>query len=349
METEGRRTDASLEETLFEEAFRFEFFQAVRLLERIQKERASVGQHNTPPHREVVRFRTRPSLQFPASEIYDLTRGADSRNAESAEGDGSQPVMTVNFMGLIGPTGVLPNHTTELVAERVRYKDTALWEFLDLFNHRIVSFFYRAWERYRFTVAFERGTGDVFTTILFNLVGLGTRGLREKLDFPEKGLLLYSGLIAQRPHSSAAVQAILGDYFGVQARVTPFTGQWLKLDEESLCRLGQANSELGESTIAGARIWDVQSKFRLSFGPLTLDEFRAFLPSGPNFKTSLQLLRLLVGSELDFDVQLVLKASEVPACQLGGAGEGSRLGWTTWLKTEPFDQDDSQVVFAVKS
>lgn len=151
MAAEGRRSGPTLEDTLDGEAYRFEFFQAVRLLERLAPGRAPVGRHEKAPGAEAVRFRTRPSLQFPPSEVYEVAR---------EPGAGAPPEMSVAFMGLTGPSGVLPTHTTELVAERARARDTALWDFLDLFSHRMVSLFYRAWERYLFTGAFERGRHD---------------------------------------------------------------------------------------------------------------------------------------------------------------------------------------------
>jgi type VI secretion system protein ImpH len=255
--------------------------------------------------------------------------------------------MTVAFMGLIGPLGVLPSTTTELVAERARYKDTALWEFLDLFDHRLISLFYRAWERYRFTVAFERGSRDDFTEYLFGLVGMGTGGLRGRLGLPDTGLLPYAGLIAQRPHSASAVESVVGDYFKLDARLEPFTGQWLELDEESLCRLGGEGSALGIGTVLGTRVWDSQSKFRLVLGPLTLEQFRRLLPAGAQYASLARLVRFMAGPELDFDLQLVLKAGEVPGCTLGQeAPAPPMLGWTTWLKTRPFTHDDSQVVLS---
>ena len=339
MAAEGGRPGTTLEQELFDEAYRFRFFQAVRLLERLLPDRAPVGRQDVAPGREVVRFRTPPTLQFPPSEVRQLAR--------DGAGDDAPPEMTVAFMGMTGPLGVMPNHTTELMAERARYKDTALWDFLDLFSHRMISLFYRAWERYRFPLTFERGTRDEFTGHVFSLVGMGTAGLRGRLGLPDEGLLLYAGLFAQQPRSAAAVESILGDYFRVPARAETFAGQWLELDGESLTRLGAANSELGVSTVAGGRVWDTQSKFRVRFGPLSLEEFTALLPAGRSYLPAVRLARFAAGAELDFDIQLVLKAGEVPACALGDGGAAPpMLGWTTWLKTRPCARDDSQVVIA---
>jgi type VI secretion system protein ImpH len=344
MVAESGRTDPPLEQELFDEPYRFEFFQAVRLMERIDPSRLPVG-HEGDARREAVRFRTRQTLSFPASEIYQLTRDGAAASDDDEE---APPEMTVSFMGATGPLGVLPHQYTELLMERARYKDTALWSFLDIFNHRIISLFYRAWEKHHFAVAYERGELDQFTSYLFDIAGMGTRGLRGRLSVEDQAFIFYGGLIAQRPHSTNAIESILSDYFATSARVSQFAGQWLDLGD-NVTQLGSANSELGLSTIAGARVWEDQSKFRIKFGPLSLSEFEDFVPSGSAFKPAVELARFLVGLEFDFDVQLVLKAEEVPACVMRtGDASGPRLGWTSWLKTEEFAADDDQVVLQVQ-
>ena len=102
------------------------------------------------PQSEVVRFGANPILHFPASAIHVPARA--SRTA--------RPAMTVNFMGLTGPLGVLPHYVTELIAGRLRAATRALLDFFDIFNHRMISLFYQAWEKYRFTVAYERDRND---------------------------------------------------------------------------------------------------------------------------------------------------------------------------------------------
>ena len=327
-----------MRQQLFDEGYRFGFFQAVRLLERMERDREPVGGAG-PPAREVVRFRTRVSLAFPPSEIHEV---------RSQAGSDLPPEMIVAFLGMTGPLGLLPHAYTELLIDRLRSQDRALWEFLDLFNHRLISFFYRAWEKYRFPVAYERKRSDPFTEYLFDLIGMGTAGLRARTSVPDEGLLLYAGLIGQKPHSATALKGILQDYFGAPVAIEQFQGQWIPLDPEYKTLLGAANSGLGSSTICGERIWNVQSKFCVRIGPLGLRQYTAFLPSGASFAPLCDLTRFLAGLELDFDVQPVLKAAEVPACQLAtGAAEPPMLGWTTWLKTQELEEDASQVVLSV--
>jgi type VI secretion system protein ImpH len=336
MATESRTASPPLAQELFDAPSRFGFFQAVRLLERIYLHREPVGQ-DAEAAREAVRFRTRQTLMFPPCEIHELTQQPDS--------DQPPAEMMISFMGLTGPLGVLPHQYTELLMDRARYRDTVLWSFLDIFNHRLISLFYRVWEKYHFPIAYERTGEDQFTAYLFDLIGMGTRGLRDRLSFKDQGLLFYGGLIAQRPHSSTAVAAIVGDYFGVPAAVRQFPGEWLKLGE-SVTSLGNRNSGLGVDTIAGTRVWSDQSKFRLRIGPMSLSQFSNFVPIGSAHRPCTEMVRLLVGLELAFDVQLVLDREQVPFCVLGKGEDGPRLGWTSWLKTSDFLHDDDQVVLS---
>jgi type VI secretion system protein ImpH len=339
MATQSRTTGPPLAQELFDAPYRFAFFQAVRLLERIYADREPVG-GDADAGREAVRFRTRQTFSFPSSEIHDLTSDPDE--------DGAPPEMMVSFMGLTGPLGVLPYQYTELAMDRARYQDTALWSFLDLFNHRMLSLFYRVWEKYHFPIAYERTGDDQFTAYLFDLIGMGTNSLRGRLPFKDQALLFYSGLIAQRPHSATAIGAIVGDYFGVPANVTQFPGEWLKL-EDNVTSLGNANNQLGISTIAGARVWSDQSKFRLRIGPMGLKQFATFVPVGSAYKPLTEMVRLLVGLEFEFDVQLVLENDQVPFSVLADEQNGPRLGWTSWLKTRDFTNDDDQVVISSNS
>jgi type VI secretion system protein ImpH len=330
-----------LHQELFDEPYLFDFFQAMRLLERLFPDKTAVGRSATP-NEEPVRFRSRVSLKFPASEIHELNQKYDEiADQEKVE-------MFINFMGMLGIVGAMPMPYTELAVDRARYGDTSLWSFLDIFTHRSVSSFYRAWEKYRFPVQYERGNDD-FTAYLFDFIGLGTRGLRGRMDLDDESLLPYGGLIAQRPHSATALEQILADYFRIKAKVIQFYGQWLILDNESITRIGTANNALGLNTIVGTQVWDYQSKFRVVLGALTFREFQAFLPSGTAYKPMLSVINFMIGGELDFDVQLKLKAKEVPSCILTTrAKRRPMLGWTSWLKSKPFLEDDEQVILKIE-
>jgi type VI secretion system protein ImpH len=353
MGTATGREGADLSERLFHEPHRFDFFQAVRLLERLLPEGAghAPAGGDGPPEREAVRFRATPSLGFPASAVAQLRPLAESSPAE----------MVVSFLGLTGPSGALPYHYTRLLLRQIRDKDSSLRDWLDLFNHRLVSLFYRAWEKYRLPFAYERarrteGRPDRCTQALYSLVGLGTAGLRGRQEFDDEAVLYYAGHFAHQPRSASALGDVLGDHFDMPVAVEQMQGQWLVLerDDRTLlpgrgCRKGR-NNQLGMNAVLGERVWDVQSKFRLRVGPLDYAQFRRHLPNGLGLKPLCQLARTYAGPDLSFDVQLVLRATEVPACRLGGAdGDVPHLGWNTWLGSTPFSCDGDDAVFALEA
>lgn len=333
--------DPSVKETLFKEGYRFDFFQAVRLIERLYPQRQAVGR-SASPAQEAVRFCTRQTFVFPASQIHDISEPIDEE---------SPPRMTVSFMGLTGQLGVLPKHYTELMMQRLSQKDSVLRDFFDLFNHRLISLFYRAGEKYRFPIMYERAAAkngeehDAFTQVLFALLGLGTQELRARLSI-SRILVFYVGILLQRPCSASALQAVLGDYFNIPMTISQFIGKWLPVCEEDRSRLGAANNQLGQTTILGTAIWDAEIKFRVCIGPLSYTRFCDFLPKGPALPVLVQLVRFSIPQHLEFDIELRLKAAEVPFCQIGERQKnGPRLGWSTWLKSKEFTEDVATLAY----
>jgi type VI secretion system protein ImpH len=329
-----------LEEQLFDSAYDYDFFQAVRLLHLILDDRPAIG-HIAKPDEEPVRFKVRQSLEFPPSSIHSLSSEADP------------PRMTVSFFGLTGVQGVLPHHYTEHILARAQAKDFAMAEFFDLFNHRLLSLFYRAWEKHRFPVRFQAAAlkqeTDEFTQYLFDWIGMGTPKLQGRMAIPDRALLRYAGLLGQTPRSAIALESILRDYFGVQVEIEQFVGAWYPLKEEDQCDLAAEgmNNQLGQGAIAGDAVWDPQARFRVRLGPLSLVKFLSFLPDGRAVQELRDIVRFYAGPIMQFDLQLILKAEEVPYSRLGDdSPAGPRLGWCGWLKTGEFEHNPEDAVFA---
>ncbi len=292
MAAPGRRTDPSLEEALFQRGYDFEFFQAARLLARIFAGRKTVG-GTAKPHQEFARFAARLSMAFPPSAVHDIERMPEP---------GGPVRMTVAFLGLTGTQGVLPFWYTEWMLARKAAKDDTLAAFLDLFNHRLLSFFYRAWEKHRPPVLYELSAArdqrpDTYTHSLFDLIGMGTEGLRGRMRIHDESLLLYAGLIAQRPHSATALRGILRDYFGVPVEIDQCVGDWYDLDEADRCYLSPEleRNQLGESAFLGDQVWNQQGRFRIRVGPVGLNRFLDFLPQGRAMAKLVQFTRFLAG------------------------------------------------------
>jgi type VI secretion system protein ImpH len=323
------------------EPFRFEFFQAVRLLERLLPEKAAVGKFEHPA-REGVHFRAHQTLAFPASQIQTM----DWPEENPAR-------MTVNFMGLTGPEGVLPNPYTALMVERLRLADTSARDFFDIFNHRIISLFYQAWRKYRFDVALERGERQRFSRELLAFVGLSTEGMQDRQAIPDDALLYYSGLLSQRPRSAQALKQILADYFDVPVSIEQFSGGWYPLDQPTQCRLAEGASDsekLGFGAVVGDEVWTQESRVRIVLGPLTRERYLDFLPEGSCWEPLRAWVQFFSNGEFDFEVKLVLRREDVPECELGTEeAAGPRLGWVSWVKSKPFGRDPGDTVLALEA
>ncbi len=304
------------------------FFQAVRLLLRASG--TTLGR-NLKPSEEAVRLRAEASEAFPASEIAGIAFGE--------EGIG-KPTIEASSFGLYGPSGVLPQHYTQLVIDRIRKKDTGLRDFLDIFNHRLLSLFYRAWEKHHFPVAYETAkqakVSDLVSECLMNLVGFGNSGLRNRLQVSDNAWLHYAGLKSLSGPRADALEGMISDHFKVPTTVSSFQGEWLRIPLEEQSSLGSTqlgetkNNALGVDAVAGQRTWAVEHRFRIEIGPMGLDQFKRFVPSGASMVPLAQLVRTYVGPQFDFDVQVTLHRLDVTGTELG-IDSASRLGWNTWL------------------
>jgi type VI secretion system protein ImpH len=325
-----------VEERLFAEPYSFEFMQAVRLLEQFHPDREGVGKFQ-PPSAEVVRFGVNPSLTFPASEIQGIEVREDA-----------PPLLRVNFMGLVGPLGILPIYYTELVEHRAYYRDRTIRDFFDLFHHRMISIFYRAWQKYRFIVAFEQGENDRIAQYLMAVIGLGTPKLANRQPITDQALTYYAGLLGQQPRSAESLKLILEDYFRVPVTIEQFLGAWYQLDNDSQCDLDDDmldSQQLGFGAVVGDEIWDPQSRVRVVLGPLPIREYLDFLPSGTAFAPLRSLVRFIAGDEFDVEAQLILRREDVPGCELGAGGAAApQLGWVSWSKSKTLDQDASETI-----
>lgn len=343
MGAEGREPDSPLKVETLPARLRsspgdFEFFQAVRLLQQIAGARSPIGSFERPAE-EPVRIGARPSMSFPPTEIQSLS---DSRDPDS-------PLkMTVNFFGVVGPSGMLPTRYTELVLERQYARDSTLRDFFDIFNHRMTSLLYRAWEKYRFPVAYERSGKDDFTGYLLDLIGMGTAGLQNRMAVPDQALICYEGLLAQFPRSAGAFCHMLEDYFEVPVEVEPFAGTWRTLDAGSRTQFagGSSKSEqLGVGIVLGDEVWDQQSVVRVRLGPMSLAQYREFLPGGAAHEPLKALSRFFCGDDLDVEAQLILKREEAPRLSLDAEGvPQASLGWICWMYTKPLDRDPDETV-----
>ncbi|HYD52892.1 MAG TPA: type VI secretion system baseplate subunit TssG [Gemmatimonadaceae bacterium] len=365
---EGERGGApfvqpELLERLLAQPWSFEFFRAVHLLERLHPDRQPIGRFGDPA-RETLRLRANSDASFPASELQLIEqrdgrpRGRRSQHVpvvvdEHAPLPPPRPLeVTVNFMGLNGPQGMLPLAYTHQVAARLRAGDATLKEFFDLFNHRVLSLFYRAWQHSHLPAAYEAahdgGERDRISPRLRELIGLGEPHVEARLGLPPESLAFYAGLLALQTRPAVGLEQLLGDYFRVPIAVEQFVGGWYPLDLESQTSIGTDwgnETQLGLGAVAGDEIWDPQARARIRVGPLSRARYDDFLPTGEAYGRLMTLARFYANDQIDFEVQLVLERADVPGCVLGDdEAPPTPLGWCTWLKTKEMERDPDETV-----
>ncbi len=354
MAAADRREDTPLIEHLRTEPQAFDPLQALLILERhaAREEAAERAGRSAPvgrdahPKQEVVRFVSETALAFPPS---DLTFYREEPEAEARLG--------VTFIGLHGPSGVMPQAYSELIQARIRDKDTSLAAFFDLFLHRAASFFMRAWTKYRLTAQTppDETARDILpaeagiTGLIDALIGFGTEGLKGRLSVPHAALRFYAGALAGNPRSAVVLEAVLSDYFAEPIRVETFTPHWHRLPESERTKLvPQGFCRLGDEAVIGERIMRPEGAYRVALGPLSYERFRMFLPDRSPLRHLVHFARLFAGEALYFDVRLSLKKEDVPSLKLGdwGGGDGPRLGWNTWIGNLPAVEDKNDTLLS---
>lgn len=359
-----RRPESPVIERLLREPWRFEFFQAVRVLELWLKRRGR------PSHglvADMLRFRNSISLGFPASqletiepELRDLDIGMpfDMPVDAAALGDAVQRGtlhrlhLTPAFMGLLGGHGVLPAHYTERIAEhQARHKnedeDEGPRAFLDAFSNRSLALFYEAWRKYRLPFKYQLDGQDAFLPLLLSLAGLGDPALRRRLAGAREGAVLdesigyFAAAIRHRPVSAVQLARVLSEYFGAQVEAEQFIGSWYDVPIAQQSVLGQDSAVLGARAIAGARVWQRSLRLRLVVGPLAHAGFQGFLPGGLAARALESVLALFTGVALEYEIELVLRAADVHNTTLDEHHPG-RLGWDALLVLDapPGDRHD---------
>jgi len=322
---------------LADEPHRFGFFAAVRLLENAHPGLPRVGT-SLRLRDDPIRFAQSPSLSFAPATIARFV---------PAQGD-KPPVLHQRFFGLFGANGPLPLHLTEHARERSRRQpsDDAFTTFVDMFHHRLLSLLYRAWAEASPAVSLDRPDNDPFSRWIGSLAGYGQTSLSNRDSVPDGARLAAAGILGRSVHGAEGLERILNDFFRVPVQVHQWQPHWMRLPDEAHSRIGLRNAPvgLGQNAVIGAKVWDCQTRFRIEIGPLTLDQYKRFLPGGESMKRLRDWVLNYVGYELSCEMHLLLKKDEVPPVRLGAAGA---LGWTSWLGKRQVQEPAGDLVLGI--
>ena len=342
MAPQDRRKSGYLIAKIEAEPWRFDFFHLVGLLERHARsgriEHDSLSSQEVggfvPITSEALRFSANPQLVFEPAPV-------KMAKPVSPEASTRQWQLTVNFWGLNGNQGVLPFHYSELLVQRLRNKDFALRDFLDIFNHRSLSLFYRAWQKHRPWLK-HPSKDEVVSKYQVNwhqelLKGLTGLANEKSASFNKDAgaWLNYAGFGATRVCNPSMLEQAIHHHFGLTVRINQFKGQWEPLPADVRTRLADRksygmNNNLGANALLGGRCWNAQNRFEVEVIHIDYAQFMTFAPGSDNLHALYQFIKFKVGIELDFDLTLKLKESHLAAARFS-ADQRPQLGWNSRL------------------
>ena len=303
-------------EQIREEPWRFDFFSVLRRLERSYPDRPRIGD-SASRREEYVVLGQDPYMEFPASNLSKFERAGADRYQ-----------VLVKFLGLLGPQGALPLATTEETFGWHLMRDDAFPRFLDLFNHRFLQLFFRAWSDARPIGQHDRPQADRFIGYVGAPVGLGSPPYRNRDSVPDAAKLAFAGLMAPQAKSASRLRSLLSGMFSVAVEIDELVGSRLTIEEGERTRLGQRNARLGADVLVGASVYSVQDKFRIRIFVQSMVEYVKYLPSGRRCEPLADLVFFYVGEQLDWEVELAIPAGAIEPMRLSSFGQ---LGWTSWL------------------
>lgn len=315
-EAASLQKEPSFSAQLQEEPWRFDFYAALRRIERSFPDRARIG--DAAARREEYLALGEPAfMEFPASTIAEAGSDAQGRLR-----------LLVKFLGLLGPQGALPLATTEESLHWQLERDDAFPRFLDIFNHRFLQLFYRAWADSRPAAQHDRPDLDRFAAYIGSMIGLGSKPYQRRDAVPDPEKLAHAGLLGAQAKSASRLRSFLSGLFEAEVEVEQFVGMRLVFDPADRTRLGHGHCTLGGDALVGASVYSVEDKFRVCIVARDMEQFRRFLPEGDLCEPLADAVFFYLGEQFEWDVELALPVGEVKPVTLGGFGN---LGWTSWM------------------
>lgn len=310
------RIDEGLLRNLTAEPWRFDYFTVLRHLERLHRDRPRIGDSSTL-REEVVLLGQDPFMEFPASNL-----------ARVEQRDDAPLRIFVKYMGLLGPQGALPLALTEEAHHYCLANDDAFPRFLDIFNHRFLQLFFRAWADSRPIAQHDRPADDRFVAYIGSAIGIGSEPYRNLDSIADAAKLGFAGLLGAQAKSPSRLVGALCGLFKVEAEIDEFVGSRLMLAPHECTALGQRHHALGGDAMLGRGVYSVQDKIRVRIYTQTLAQYVRFLPTGDLCEQLADLVFLYNGAQLDWDAELAIPCGAVQPIRLGRFGQ---LGWTSWM------------------
>lgn len=317
-----------MREKLAAGAGRYNFYQLVELLS--QGKAGQIPTFASRVEEERIHFLSSASIAFPARDVISLEQT-----------DRSQWQLTTSFMGLHGSQSPLPGYYLDNLAWEEAQQDNHLTDFLNLFNHRLLTLLHRVWRKYRYYICFENEGQDAFSQRMFSLVGLGSSDVRDQLQINHTKMLAYAGLLASPGRSPDVICGLIAHCFELDdVTLHGWQLRYVAIPPQQQNRLGGMQrfsgkrtvrkSLLGENFSIGARVPDRSGKFLLHINGLTRQRFLDFLPNGDSYLPLVMFMSFILRDQFAWDLRLGIAPEQVGGMTLGRE-QSSLLGWTCFL------------------
>ncbi|MDC9768168.1 type VI secretion system baseplate subunit TssG [Proteus mirabilis] len=306
MERESQSTRTRLIKHIEPTIWRANFYRFCQLLEKVSPQSPPLGTTDDIKD-DPLRFRPWPGMGFPAGEL---------RTVEQHSTKPELPLtVRTNFLGLYGIDSPLPTSYLDDIAQGVDGTEV-LTEFLDIFNHRIITQYYRIWRKYAYPATFEAGGTDATSQCLLGLIGLGIPGCAERIATPISRFLALLSTMRLPTRNSEGVKALISLLApNTQAVINEYDIVKVPVDERTSLARHQRVSLATRPTL-GKTAKDTTSRILISLTTYHPQEAQGWLPGGHLYTDFLVLLRVYLGYRSDACLKLTVPISILPEPRL---------------------------------
>ncbi|EMS1063081.1 type VI secretion system baseplate subunit TssG [Providencia stuartii] len=317
------------------------FYRFCQLIEQTSEHFPPLGSTQDPKN-DSIRFRPHRGMGFPATEIKGVDK--DDRYRES-----EIPSIRTTFLGLYGVTSPLPTAYLDDISQH-RDGTEALTDFLDIFNHRLTTQFYRIWRKYSYPATFIAGGKDETSQYLYGLIGLGIPGCAQHVQTPLSRFLALLGTMRLPTRTSEGVISLIKLLAPkTTAQVVPHDPR--RIEQQSTTSLScKQPMTLENKPVLGQYAIDANSQILIKLHTKDIDEAKGWLPDGQIYQDLMALLHVYLGSRVNARLCLTLPRKLLPDATLSTkANYGVQLGRTAVMR--PFSVDsmllDSEITLSL--
>lgn len=311
MATKLSESLASLEKDILEQPQKYEFFQAYRLLENVNKT------YPVSPRRPARKIEVRPtlSLGYTDQDIHEVKALDKQRGYE----------IISQLPGLYGVASPLPDFYNEELLDNEWDELEAPREFLDIIHKQLFPKLYQAWRLYKLNLNTLERSQSSYWNLLYSLMGEANTD-NENIKVLK---LRYFSLFSNKERSKDGLLTIISDFLEIDSvHIKEFEPCYISIKPELRCQLGHLNHQLGDTAHLGSKIHTQTHKLTIDLLNLSQSQYDNIHTNNEKIELLKQLIKHYLRKPLTVDLQLHVN-TEQDQLSLGNAW--NQLGVTSIL------------------